>query len=47
MGNDPAEIKEIIEILKDIRTGINILASASKDKALNKLRKVKGKRKQM
>jgi len=40
-------LKEILEALKDIKRGINIIASAQKDKALGELSKVRGKRKQM
>jgi hypothetical protein len=39
--------KEILDILKDIRRGINILASTQRDKAKSSLNKLKGKRKQM
>jgi len=38
---------DILDVLKDIRRSINILASAEKDRLLADLNKVRGKRKQM
>jgi len=38
---------ELLDVLKDIRRGISILASAERDRILAKLNEVRGKRKQM
>jgi hypothetical protein len=47
MKEDEKRLDEILGVLKDIRKGIDILVFAQKDKALEGLNKVRGKRKQM
>jgi len=47
MDDNIKVMKDILEVLKDIKRGINILASVQKDKALEGLSKIRGKRKQM
>lgn len=44
---DKDYIVEMLEVLKDIRRSMNILASAQKDKLLGELKELTGKRKQM
>lgn len=47
MEQNTKVFKEILDVLKDVRRSINILAASQRDKAKDSLSKLKGKRKQM